>query len=185
MEGCSEISLETFLVQAEQPKVPQPFLTGEVPHSSNQLCGLLWICPTSSMSAVLGIPDATLLVGPHQRGRTPFHHLHVALLDLMRLPRAQSLPRSPWGVTCKLVPFCPPYRRGSVGHRSAPWPGGSKPCLGTQHPQKGAANWWELKHTPDLSWELHPTAKLGPWGRLNVQHSITCTKLFNSCKHSG
>ena len=40
------------LLQAEQPQLSQPFLTGEVFHPSDHCCGLLWTCSNRSMSVL-------------------------------------------------------------------------------------------------------------------------------------
>ncbi|KAK4832884.1 hypothetical protein QYF61_026434 [Mycteria americana] len=39
LKGCNEVSPEPSLLQAEQPQLSQPFLTGEVFHSSDHFCG--------------------------------------------------------------------------------------------------------------------------------------------------
>jgi len=39
LDGCYEVSLEPLLLQAEQPQLSQPFLTGEVFQPSDNFCG--------------------------------------------------------------------------------------------------------------------------------------------------
>jgi len=39
LEGCNKVSPEPSLLQAEQPQVSQSFLTGEVFHHSEHICG--------------------------------------------------------------------------------------------------------------------------------------------------
>ena len=38
-KACTKVSLEPYLLQAEQRQLSQPFLTGEVLHPSGHLCG--------------------------------------------------------------------------------------------------------------------------------------------------
>jgi len=38
LEGCNKVSLESFLLQTEQPQLSQPFLTGEVVQPSKHCC---------------------------------------------------------------------------------------------------------------------------------------------------
>jgi len=41
-------------LQAEQPQLSQPFLTGDVFQSSEHFCGLLWTCSNRSVSFHVG-----------------------------------------------------------------------------------------------------------------------------------
>jgi len=50
LEGCYKVSLEPFLLQAEQPQLSRPFLIAEVLQPSDHFCGLLWTRSTRSMS---------------------------------------------------------------------------------------------------------------------------------------
>ena len=50
LKGHNEISPQPSLLQAEQPQLSQPFLTGEVLQPSDHCCGLLCPRPNRSMS---------------------------------------------------------------------------------------------------------------------------------------
>jgi len=71
MEGCSKVSLESSLLQAEQPQLFQCFLTGVVFQPSNQFC----VPPLDALQQVdvflvVRAPqlEAGLQVGSHQSG---------------------------------------------------------------------------------------------------------------------
>ena len=52
LKGCSKVSPQPSLLQAEQPQLSQPFLTAEGFHCSDHCCGLLWPRSNSSMSVL-------------------------------------------------------------------------------------------------------------------------------------
>jgi len=51
LEGCSKVSPQPSVLQAEKPTLSQPFLVGEVLQPSDNFCGLLW--PRSNRSMAL------------------------------------------------------------------------------------------------------------------------------------
>ncbi|KAM9644853.1 uncharacterized protein ACIBXB_013062 [Morphnus guianensis] len=71
LKGCSKVSLEPSLLQAEQPQLSQPVLTGEVFHPSDHFCGPpLDPLQEAHVFPVLRTPEleAALQVGSHQSG---------------------------------------------------------------------------------------------------------------------
>ena len=48
LEGLTEVSLESSLMQTEQAQLPQPFFAGEVLQTSDHFSGLLWAFSRSS-----------------------------------------------------------------------------------------------------------------------------------------
>jgi len=50
LAGCSKVSLEPSLLQAEQPQLSQPFLIQEVFQPSSHFCSLLCTRSNRSMS---------------------------------------------------------------------------------------------------------------------------------------
>jgi len=78
MKGCYKVSSEPFLLQAKQPQLSQPVLTGEVLQSLDDLHGP----PLDSLEQVhvfltLGASklDIGLRVGSHQSGVEGQNHL--------------------------------------------------------------------------------------------------------------
>jgi len=66
LEGCSKVSPQPSLLQAEQPQLSQPFLTAEVLQPSDNFCGLLWIHSNRTTSPEL---DTGLQVGSQSRAQ--------------------------------------------------------------------------------------------------------------------
>jgi len=69
LEGFSKVSPEPSLLQAEQPQLSQPVLTGEVFHPPDHFCGTpLDPLQQPHVLTVLRAPelDAGLQVGSHQ-----------------------------------------------------------------------------------------------------------------------
>ena len=52
LAGCSKVSLEPSLLQAEQPQLSQPGFTGELFQPLDHFCGLLWTCSNRSGSVL-------------------------------------------------------------------------------------------------------------------------------------
>ncbi|XP_075282414.1 zinc transporter ZIP13 isoform X2 [Opisthocomus hoazin] len=78
LEGCSKVTPEPSLLQAEQPQLPQPVLIGEVLQPSDHLRGPP-LDPLQHIHVLpmLGAPelDAVLQVGSHESGVKGQNHL--------------------------------------------------------------------------------------------------------------
>ena len=87
LKGRSQVSPETSLLQAEQPQLSQPVLTGEVFYPSDQFCAPpLDVLQQVHVSPVLRTPhlDAVLQVRSHtteQKGRITSRPVGHSALD--------------------------------------------------------------------------------------------------------
>ena len=78
MEGCNKVSAQPSLLQAEQPQLSQPVLTGEMFHPSDHFCvPPLGLHQQGHVLLMLGAPElnAGLQVGSHESGVKGQNHL--------------------------------------------------------------------------------------------------------------